>query len=152
MHRLSALRRARRPADAAQACAPCRGRIGAAARALLVGTLLPFVLAACNDNRLGETSAATGGNPRRGVALIARYGCGSCHAIPGIAGADGLVGPPLDRIGSRVFIAGVRRNTPASMIAWLEDPQAIVPGNAMPNMGLDEQEARDVAAYLYTLR
>jgi cytochrome c1 len=38
------------------------------------------------------------------------------------------------------------------LITWLRDPQAIVPGNAMPNMGLQDQQARDIAAYLYTLQ
>ena len=51
--------------------------------------------------------------------------------------ATGLVGPPLVHMGSRIYIAGVLRNTPDNMIAWLRNPQAIVPGNAMPNMGLD---------------
>jgi cytochrome c2 len=31
-------------------------------------------------------------------------------------------------------------------------PQRIVPGNAMPDMGLNERQARDIAAYLYTLQ
>jgi cytochrome c2 len=55
-------------------------------------------------------------------------------------------------MGSRIYIAGVLRNTPDNMIAWLRNPQAIVPGNAMPNMGLDGEQARDIAGYLYTLR
>lgn len=92
-----------------------------------------------------------GGNPRHGAALIARSGCGFCHAIPGIADADGHVGPPLDNIADRTIIAGVLANTPDDMIRWLQAPQSVVPGNAMPDMGLSEQDARDIAAYLYTL-
>ena len=72
--------------------------------------------------------------------------------IPGVKGADGLVGPPLAMIGRRIYIAGVRRNTPENMIAWLQDPQAVVPGNVMPNMGLSRRDAIDIAAYLDTLR
>jgi cytochrome c1 len=71
--------------------------------------------------------------------------------IPGVSGAEGLVGPPLDRMGKRVYIAGVLRNTPDNMITWLRNPQSFVPNNAMPNMGIDHQQARDIAAYLYTL-
>ena len=93
-----------------------------------------------------------GGDPERGAALIGRIGCGTCHIVPGIPDATGLVGPPLDHMGSRIYIAGVSRNTPGNMIAWLCDPQAVVPGNAMPNMGLDRKQAQDVAGYLYTLR
>jgi cytochrome c1 len=72
--------------------------------------------------------------------------------IPGIAGAKGLVGPPLEHIGSRTIIAGLLPNTPENLERWLENPQAIVPGNAMPNMELTDDDAKDVAAYLYTLR
>jgi cytochrome c1 len=62
------------------------------------------------------------------------------------------VGPPLTRFGDRTFIAGMLRNEPANLMRWLRDPQGVVPGNAMPNMGIDEQQARDLAAFLYTLR
>ena len=72
--------------------------------------------------------------------------------MPGIAGADGLVGPPLTKMGRRVYIAGVLRNSPANMVAWLENPQAFVSGNVMPRLGLNRNQAQDIAAYLYTLR
>jgi putative membrane protein len=122
-------------------------------RGAAAALLLTLALAGCDsDEPAAQQRTAIGGDPHRGAALIEKYGCGACHQIPGIADADGLVGPPLSRIASRVYIAGMRRNTPEDMIAWLRDPQAIVPGNAMPNMGLDQRDARDVATYLYTLR
>lgn len=92
------------------------------------------------------------GDPEAGAALIGRTGCGACHIIPGIRQAHGLVGPPLDHMARRVYLAGVLRNTPQNMVRWLETPQRYAPGSAMPDMGLDEQEARDIAAYLYTLK
>lgn len=92
------------------------------------------------------------GDPDHGFDLIQRVGCGSCHSIPGVPMADGLVGPPLDRMGSREYIAGMLHNTPDNMVTWLRFPQKVVPGNAMPDMGLSDAEARDIAAYLYTLR
>jgi cytochrome c2 len=95
--------------------------------------------------------ANTEGDAQRGAALIGQLGCGACHMIPGVNGAEGLVGPPLDQMGKRVYIAGVLRNTADNMITWLRDPQSIVPNNAMPNMGIDQEQARDIAAYLYTL-
>ena len=61
-------------------------------------------------------------------------------------------GPPLTRIGDRTYIAGMLRNTPANLVRWIREPQAVIPGNAMPNMGVSEADARDIAAYLYTLR
>ena len=94
----------------------------------------------------------TGGDPAHGAALIRDYGCGSCHQIPGVANADGLVGPPLSNIGVRVYLAGMLRNTPDNMVFWLRHPQQVVPGNVMPDMGMSASDARDIAAYLYTLR
>lgn len=111
---------------------------------------LAFPLAACSNS--GAATVATGGDPHRGAKIIRNVGCGSCHSIPGIADAVGKVGPPLDDIGERTIIAGMLPNTSENMIAWVENPQSIVPGNAMPNTGLTEAQARDVAAYLYTLR
>lgn len=93
-----------------------------------------------------------GGDARRGPALIESFGCAACHSVPGVAGANGNVGPPLTRFGDRTYIAGMLRNEPANLIRWIRFPQRVLPGNAMPNMGVSEQEARDIAAYLYTLR
>ena len=55
-------------------------------------------------------------------------------------------------LGRRIYIAGVLRNTPDNLTRWIRDPQKIVPGNAMPDMGITEPEARDLAAFLQTLR
>ncbi len=92
-----------------------------------------------------------GTTAEEGAVLIEQVGCGGCHQIPGIAVADGLVGPPLDHMARRIYIAGLLRNTPDNMVTWLRDPQAIVPGNAMPDMGLDTRQARAITNYLYTL-
>lgn len=94
----------------------------------------------------------TGGDPARGKAAIGRYGCGSCHTIPGIRGANGLVGPPLAGIASRAYIAGVMQNTPDNLIQWVLDPPRVDQKTAMPKLGVADAEARDIASYLYTLR
>jgi len=91
------------------------------------------------------------GNASRGAALISWYGCGACHSVPGVAGANALVGPPLDHFAQRGYVAGMLRNTPDNLVRWIRDPQKIVPGNAMPALGIDEHDARDIAAYLYTI-
>ncbi|HET8655447.1 MAG TPA: c-type cytochrome [Longimicrobiaceae bacterium] len=109
-------------------------------------------LSACGRAQGSPARGVPGGDVHRGRAAIVAYGCGSCHMIPGIEGADGLVGPPLIHFGSRVYIAGEVTNTPEHLLAWIEAPQAIEPGTAMPNLGVSEAEARDIAAYLYTLR
>jgi len=108
------------------------------------------VLAGCEDDRT-DVHAEAIGNSDIGAVRIQQAGGGSCHIIPGIRNADGLVGPPLNHMGRRIFIAGLLRNTPGNMVTWLRDPQRIVPGNAMPDMGLTEQQAHDIATYLYTL-
>jgi cytochrome c2 len=92
------------------------------------------------------------GSPSHGADLIAEKGCGACHMIPGITGANGLVGPPLTLMGRRIFVAGLLRNTPQNLAAWVLEPQRYVPGNAMPSTGLTESDALDVAAYLETIR
>lgn len=92
-----------------------------------------------------------GGDAERGRTAIAAYGCGSCHAIPGIRGADGMVGPSLEHWAERRIIAGEVPNDPARLITWITVPQSIEPGTAMPNMGVTDGQARDIATYLYTL-
>jgi cytochrome c2 len=92
------------------------------------------------------------GSPAHGAELIAEKGCGSCHMIPGIRGADALVGPPLIEMGRRIFVAGLLRNTQQNLAAWVFDPQRFVPGNAMPSTGLTPSDALDVAAYLESIR
>jgi len=94
----------------------------------------------------------TGGDVKQGEIVIGAYGCGSCHVIPGISAASGKVGPPLTGMAVRAEIAGKLANSPEAMIQWLRSPQTVVPGNGMPNQGLTEQQARDAAAYLYTLK
>jgi cytochrome c2 len=87
-----------------------------------------------------------------GGRLIGSAGCGSCHEIPGIDGANGVVGPPLNNIGRRAYIAGILPNTAENLAAWIENPQAFVPGNVMPSMGPSCPNAKAIAAYLRTLR
>ncbi|HET8655645.1 MAG TPA: c-type cytochrome [Longimicrobiaceae bacterium] len=92
------------------------------------------------------------GDAGAGAKLIRHYGCGSCHTIPGIRAAAGLVGPPLIHWSRRGVIAGQLPNTAADLVRWIQNPQSVEPGTAMPNLGVSEAQARDIAAYLYTLR
>jgi cytochrome c2 len=108
---------------------------------------VPFALSACSAN-----SAPSNHDAAAGAALITKLGCGSCHSIPGIVDAHGMVGPPLEHLASRQFIAGVLRNTPDNMVQWLRFPQRIVPGNAMPDLGISEDDAQRLTAYLATLK
>lgn len=96
--------------------------------------------------------ALTGGNVDAGEAAAMRYGCGGCHQIPGVSGAQGRVGPSLKGVAVRTEIAGKLPNQPDKLMLWLRHPQAVIPGNGMPEMGVTDRDARDIAAYLYTLR
>lgn len=95
---------------------------------------------------------AVGGNPYHGKQVIESYGCGACHTIPGVPAARGVVGPPLTSFGRRTMIAGELPNNSSNLVRWIEDPSAVEPNTAMPTLGLTDSQARDVAAYLYTLR
>lgn len=112
-------------------------------------------LAACADidnSAEANAFALTGGNARLGKVAIEHYGCGSCHTIPGIPGARAIVGPPLAGMAGRAYIAGVVPNTPDNMVRWIQSPQAIDDRTAMPSVGVTSNQARDIAAYMYTLR
>lgn len=124
---------------------------------LLVVALVTSSAVAVSCGGSPETSAAppqqmSTGDPQRGAQLITKYGCGSCHEVPGIPDATGLVGPPLDHFANRGYIAGVLPNSQTNLEKWIRHPQQVVPGNAMPDMGIDARDARDITAYLYTLR
>jgi cytochrome c len=113
--------------------------------------LLPLLvlLAACEDEAPARLLVA-GGDPENGRRLVLEYGCQSCHTIPGITGADGIVGPTLEGFADRVQIAGTLPNLPGHLVAWLQDPPALTPAAGMPDMGITEDHARDLAAFLYT--
>lgn len=91
------------------------------------------------------------GDPQHGAVAIGQYGCGSCHRIPGINGADGMVGATLANLSRRSILAGQLPNNPDNLIAWIEHPQQMEPGVGMPDLGVSETDARDIAAYLYSL-
>jgi cytochrome c len=94
--------------------------------------------------------AAAGDNNKAGVAAFRKYGCGSCHTISGVSGANGLVGPPLTGIGNRRYIAGELANTHDNLMHWIQHPQSVNPRTAMPELGVTPQDANDIAALLYT--
>jgi cytochrome c len=119
----------------------------------LLALIILLASGACSSNEAERAARSmTGGDPHRGRAAISRYGCSTCHTIPGVTGATALVGPPLDRIASRSYIAGVLPNTPDNMIRWIENPPGVDKLTAMPNLGVNDQDARDIACYLYTLK
>jgi cytochrome c2 len=118
---------------------------------VLLGALA--LLAGCRGGSAYRATAEreTRGDAPRGKTAIERLGCGSCHTIPGIRSARALVGPSLERIASRAYIAGRLTNEPETMVSWIRSPEHFRSPTAMPDTRVKEQEARDIAAYLYTL-
>ena len=107
-----------------------------------------LTLAACK----GTEKPQAFGNADHGKQLIEKYGCAACHVIPQIEGPKGMVGPPLEHIASRQIIGGKLTNTPQNMMAWLQNPQMVDPNNSMPNLGVTPADARDITAFLETLK
>ncbi len=114
--------------------------------------LTAILFLACNREPKHPAELAGVSNVNRGKEAIERYGCNACHIIPGIPGPKGMVGPPLDHMASRSFIAGKFPNNPQTMTDWLQNPPKYDPQSAMPNLGVTPADSRDISAYLYTLR
>ncbi|MBA4138205.1 MAG: hypothetical protein C0518_12890 [Opitutus sp.] len=133
---------------------PLSWQLAAAIPAARVPAILFCVLCltGCSDRHREEAAALTGGDPKRGKHRIHELGCGACHTIPGVSGARGLVGPSLEGIADRNYLGGVLANEPQNLMSWLMDPPAHSPRTVMPNLVKSEEDARDIAAYLYTLR
>lgn len=128
------------------------GRSVPIAVALILSTAV--ALAACSGGGAAEAGSRVvrGASPEAGKDQIVHYGCGACHQIPGVKQANGLVGPPLIHFGRRGTIAGHWANTPTNLIDWIDNPQRMLPGNDMPDLGVTRDEARNIAAYLESLQ
>ncbi|MCA1408744.1 cytochrome C [Ensifer sp. IC3342] len=115
---------------------------------------MPLVVVGANvlkerQQRRSAAMAMTQGDPSQAPPIFRKYGCGGCHVIPGIAGADGKVGGPLVDLRERVYLAGVVENTSDNLVNWIASPQRFSQRSAMPATGITESEARHLAAYLY---
>ncbi|MEO8725912.1 MAG: c-type cytochrome [Acidobacteriaceae bacterium] len=118
----------------------------------IVLCIVAGLMSGCTGGRAVESYAIpTGGYARHGKQIMVQRQCGSCHTIPGISGANGVFGPPLVSFAQRTFIAGTFPNATNYLVPWIMSPKSMKPKTAMPDLGLSEQQARDVAAYLYTL-
>lgn len=112
--------------------------------------LIVLLLAGCGASR-EEAVRAAGGNPAAGRAKVARFGCSACHAIPGFAGGEAQTAPSLAGLADRERLAGGVPNTAENLMRWIRRPSDVVPGTAMPVLGLSEEDSRDIAAFLYSL-
>ncbi|MCD6680578.1 MAG: c-type cytochrome [Burkholderiaceae bacterium] len=115
---------------------------------LALALAFAFALGACSDPALQHLSASEA----NGRLLLQQFGCGDCHTIPGVANARGNVGPPLTHVARRVYLAGRVPNRRETMEQWIQDPKRFDPLTEMPDLQVGEAHARDMVAYLYTLR
>lgn len=124
-----------------------------AAQTVCLASLLALLLLGCNGGKdVSSYTPSVGGSVKEGKFVVVKYKCGSCHTIPGVAHANGVFGPPLNHIARRSIIAGNFPNDPDTLAHWVMDPPAMKPKTAMPQLGLSPQDARDVVAFLDTLR
>lgn len=86
------------------------------------------------------------------ISIMRANGCAGCHTIPGIPGAQGVVGPRLDRQTlSETYIAGILPNDRENLILWIKSAREVSPHTAMPSTGVSDREASQIADYLYSL-
>lgn len=130
---------------------------------LTLALLLALLAVACNRDEAAKPmakpapAAATrnveSGNAERGKALAAQYGCNVCHVVPGVEGPQGSLGPSLAGVASRPAISyGKVQNTPENLVKYVQDPPSMNPQSSMPPIGLTDVDAKDIAAYLLTLK
>ena len=116
------------------------------------GLIAVLTLSACSDKASKQSRLLTNGNPDRGKTALTSYGCVACHTIPGVRGSNSLMAPPLIGISQRSYLAGMLENTPDNLRSWIQHPRKVNPHTAMPEQGVTDQDALDMAAYLYTAR
>ena len=100
-------------------------------------------------------ASAVQGDATAGRQLFSTKGCIACHVAPGVPGATGTIGPSLAGIGDpakKPTLTDGGANTAEHIKAWIQDPQKLKPGTMMPNLGLSDQEASDLTAFLQTLK
>ncbi|WBS00332.1 c-type cytochrome [Pseudoduganella sp. SL102] len=119
--------------------------------AIALAASLAGLLGGCGDDK-PPVQRVPGGDVARGKQLLMQFQCCACHSIPGVEAARSTAGPPLDTFGRQSYLAGRLPNQPEPLVRWIVDPPGVKPGTLMPNLGVSPEDARHMAAYLYTLQ
>jgi cytochrome c2 len=114
--------------------------------------LIVLFCVACAKREVATPAAGVPGDPVRGRELLTTYGCTGCHMVPGVEGPRAMLGPALDNTATKTSIVGKFPNTPENMTRWITNPPGMDPNTTMPNVGVNPQDARDLTAFLFTLR
>jgi len=112
----------------------------------------PDPCVAGQDRARGASAMTLEDVREQGRIALQHYSCTACHTVPGIAGSEPQVGPPLAGLASRRLLAGRLANTEDNLVRWIRDPRGIDPRTAMPELGVSEEHARWMAAYLSRLK
>lgn len=126
----------------------------ASASRLLASATIIAILASCGRSEKIPVASAPAGpsSPARGKQLLTQYGCISCHRIPTVEGAKGKIGPALDHIGSHPMLSNKFPNDLATLTRWLQNPQSMDPDSSMPDLDVTPADARDISAFLLSLK
>lgn len=112
----------------------------------------PAEFAAWEAEQEKTPQAPTTGDAAEGAHYFAVMSCANCHTIRGTL-ARGKIGPDLTHLASRTTLgAGRLPNDPQDLARWLKAPEQFKPGTHMPNLGLTNEQDRDLVAYLETLK
>ena len=113
---------------------------------VVIGAAASYWMRTKASEREQQAAGLTGGNVARAPEILRQYGCVACHTVRGVAAAGGLLGPNLsDR-------EKLLTKKPQELIAYIVNPKASNPKTVMPTTGISEPEARDIVAYLLSLR
>jgi cytochrome c2 len=129
---------------------------------VLGGSILMALSASVPTTTLAQTQTDPA-TLQTAISVMQQSRCGACHIIPGVPNANGNFGPDLGPhddvppVAGRTLIAifprgSVPNNSLDDLAAWIENPAALKPGTAMPNMGVSHDDALTVAAYLYAVQ
>jgi cytochrome c len=114
--------------------------------------MVALVMMGIGCSRSGEPSQRVLARQIEAPDLMIQYGCPTCHVIPNVPGAVGKVGPSLEGLAQRSYLAGTLQNSPENLVLWIQHPQQIHPGTAMPEMGVTPADATHIAAFLLASR
>ena len=123
-----------------------------------IALALLLLSVACNRGETAKTQTTAApsppiGNAARGQQLATQYGCNVCHLVPGVDGPRGSLGPSLQGVASRPMISqGTVKNTPPNLVLYLQNPASLNPQSTMPPLGVSADDAKDIAAFLMTLK
>jgi putative membrane protein len=120
------------------------------ATSIAAGLVAIALTTGCDGSR-ATARRFTGGDVNAGAPRCARTDATRATRFPGVPSATATVGPPLAGLASLVYVAGAT-NPPDHLMRFIQHPRQVRAGTPMPESGVSERDARNIAAYLYTLR